>query len=373
MTFARSLDGKGLLVTMLILFGVCFAQATYWVVDQMGFARSFYDEVEQVLEREKVWANQSMNPAERALWVKDHPHLALDAGEVVFSPAALARIERDVASRINRYRWEGAFFLVVLALGIAVLVRTLRQHSRLLQRQRNFMASVGHELKSPLASIKLSAETLELRDCPPEQVRSLTGRMLQAVTRLETFIGNVMESARLEAGERDPQRQEVRLATVVRDAVDQAGTRYPDVPIEAQVHGAPTLFADAIGVQAVVQNLIDNACKSAQAAGTAGNAGATGANASVHVELLEEHRRIVLRVQDQGLGFAPEEASRLFQRFYRVGDELTRKTKGSGLGLYIAKAAMDMEGGTLDAQSAGPGSGATFTARWPKRAMEASA
>ena len=363
---SRSIDGKGLMVTMLILFGVCFAQASYWVVDQMGFARSFYNEVEQVIEHERVWANQALEPQERAQWVQGHPHLAVDADEVVLNPTALAKIEGDVASRINRYRWEGAFFLVVLGLGVGVLVRTLRQHSLLLRRQRNFMASVGHELKSPLASIKLSAETLEMRACPPEQVRSLNGRILQAVARLETFIGNVMESARLEEGGRDPQRDVVRIASILRESVQQMGTRYPGVSIHTCIEGPCEIYADALGVQAVVQNLIDNACKSTQAE-------ETEASQPIQVELLDQDESIVLKVRDEGLGFDPGEASRIFQRFYRVGDELTRKTEGSGLGLHIAKAAMDREGGALAAQSQGPGQGATFTARWPKRSKEARA
>ena len=358
---SRSLSGKGLLITMLVLFGVCFLQATYWVVDQMGFARSFHTEMARVLEQERDWANGSLESGKRANWVEGHPHLMLVDGLVELDKPAIKSVERDIQSRINRYRWEGGFFLLVLGLGIFVLIRTLRQHALLLRSQRNFMASVGHELRSPLASIKLSAETLEMRDCEPEQVRSLTERMLQGVFRLESFVNNILESARLEGGQRQPVRQEIPLDIVVSEVIEQVRTGYPDVTIEAHLVDSPMLFADAIGVQAVVQNLIDNACKSASAAG----------GGQVDVEVSRNGQGTTLRVQDDGLGFAPEETERLFQRFYRVGDELTRKTKGSGLGLHIANAAMEMEQGKLEARSAGPGEGATFSAHWPATALAA--
>lgn len=343
------------MITMAVLFGVCFLQATYWVIDQDRHAQRVHSQLIGLLEDEVRWANQVLDPETRALWSQQHPHLRVVEGQVVIDPARLESLDRERNSRINRYRWEGGFFLVVLLLGTGVLIRTLRQHGILLRRQRNFLASVGHELKSPLASIKLAAETLELRRPDPDSVARISGRMLQDVARLEGFVDNILETSRLDAGSHPLHRQELALEPLVGELVESMRTRYPEVRIDFQREHGATIFADVQATRAVVQNLLDNACKSIRAA----------AHGHVTVTLRSVESTVHLEVLDEGLGFDPKEASRLFERFYRTGDEMTRTTKGSGLGLYIAHSAMELEGGKLRAHSEGAGMGALFVAEWP--------
>ncbi len=350
------LQGRGLLITMVILFGICFLQATYWILDQTHYSSSVHTQMVELLQEETQWANEALDPSERAQFSARHPHLEERAGVIEVDGEMLARLDRNLVSRLNRYLWEGGFFLVVLVLGTFVMARTLRQHGQLLRRQRNFLASVGHELKSPLASIKLSAETLDLRELPSEQVKRLSGRMLGEVSRLEGFINNIMETARLDAGTRKLNRQRLALLPVLQEVIEEVQARHPQVPIELQVRREGNILADNLAARSVVQNLIDNACKSVSAA----------KGGTVQVQLTGDDSLVRLEVHDTGMGFDAKETDRLFERFYRVGDELTRNTKGSGLGLYIARSAMTLEGGRLVASSDGPGHGASFVAEWPR-------
>ncbi|MCA9001081.1 MAG: HAMP domain-containing histidine kinase, partial [Planctomycetes bacterium] len=150
-------------------------------------------------------------------------------------------------------------------------------------------------------------------------------------------------------------RSVLPLTEMVQDLAREVSVRYPNVEVSRHVVEDCRILGDEIGTRAVIQNLVDNACKSVKAAG----------HGDVSVNLKLEGHHAVLRVADGGLGFPKGEGERIFQRFYRVGSEMTRKTKGSGLGLYIARAAVQSDGGKLTADSAGPGKGAIFTARWP--------
>ncbi|MDF1836262.1 MAG: HAMP domain-containing sensor histidine kinase [Planctomycetota bacterium] len=349
------LTTRGFGITVIVLFGICILQASYWVFDQVGFARVIHDEMVQVLGDQAQWANEHLSEDQMEPWVAGHPHLILEGGVLRINPERMDLLQSSLDRRINRYRWEGGFFLCVLLVGIAVLVRNVRQHGNLLQRQNNFLASVGHELKSPLASIKLSAETLEMREMEPARVRKLSERMLNDVFRLEKFVGNILDSARLEAGTRRFQQVSLPLGVMVADVCREVGARYQAVGLHCDTKGSCEIYGDEIGTRAVIQNLVDNACKSVQAAG----------HGSVEVKLLEAHSKVELHVADGGLGFPPDESERIFERFYRVGSEMTRKTKGSGLGLHIARAAVEADSGRLVAHSDGPGKGATFTAKWP--------
>ncbi len=349
------LTGRGFLITVLVLFGICILQASYWVVDQVRYAKASHGETVQLLGEQALWANEHLSADQMESWAAGHPHLILNEGVLSIHPERLASLEDARARRINRYGWEGSFFLAVLLVGSAVLIRNVRQHGNLLQRQNNFLASVGHELKSPLASIKLSAETLEMREMEPTKVRKLSERMLSDVFRLEKFVGNILDSARLESGTRRTQQVALPLGSMVSDVCREVGMRYQDVELSCSTDGHCGILGDEIGTRAVIQNLVDNACKSVRAAG----------HGDVVVSLVGANSKVELKVVDGGLGFPHGEGERIFQRFYRVGSEMTRKTKGSGLGLYIAREAVHADSGRLVAQSDGPGKGATFTARWP--------
>ncbi|MFT4647831.1 MAG: signal transduction histidine kinase [Glaciecola sp.] len=347
--------GRGFLITILVLFGICILQASYWVYDQVVFAKVNHKEMVQVLGGQALWANSHLTVDQMEMWSSGHPNLILEEGTIRIKPERLEVLQDSLDRRINRYRWEGGFFLYVLVVGSVVLVRTVRQRGNLLQRQNNFLASVGHELKSPLASIKLSVETLEMREMEPARVRKLSERMLNDVFRLEKFIGNILDSARLEAGTRQFEQVDISLSEMVSDVIREVGMRYPSVDLVCKCEGTCTIFGDEIGTRAVIQNLVDNACKSVKAAG----------HGDVKVNLSVAGSLVKLDVIDRGLGFPPGEDERIFERFYRVGSEMTRKTKGSGLGLYIARAAVQADSGRLEAESEGPGLGATFKASWP--------
>ncbi|MBL4769633.1 MAG: HAMP domain-containing histidine kinase [Planctomycetes bacterium] len=349
------LNGRGFLITVLVLFGICILQASYWVLDSVAFARIIHTEMVQVLGEQANWANVHLDEDQLEAWAKGHPHLILQSGSMEINPARLEVLEEVLRRRVNRYRWEGAFFLYVLIVGSAVLIRTMRQHGNLLKRQNNFLASVGHELKSPLASIKLSAETLELRELDPARVRKLSERMLNDVFRLEKFVGNILDSARLEAGTRKMEQVTLPMSDMVSDVIREVGMRYPQVDLSYEEDLSACIYGDEIGTRAVIQNLVDNACKSVKAAG----------HGDVAVVLTCANKKVELKVIDGGLGFPDGEEDRIFQRFYRVGSEMTRKTKGSGLGLYIAREAVQADSGRLKAHSDGPDKGATFTATWP--------
>ncbi|MEZ5976539.1 MAG: ATP-binding protein [Planctomycetota bacterium] len=196
-------------------------------------------------------------------------------------------------------------------------------------------------------------------------MHKLSQRILGETARLTRFVENLLETARLDAGTRRITRQQIALADLVAEAADEVRGRYPEVQIEVQAERGLLLMADPMGTRAVIQNLIDNACKSVKA-------GANGkGHVRVHLQRAEDRARLL--VADNGMGFDPAERERIFQRFYRVGDELTRKTKGSGLGLYIARSAVEAEGGRMWAESDGPGLGARFHVLWPLFRGEAAA
>ena len=243
----------------------------------------------------------SISAATVGWWMYDHVRYARSV-EQRFAEYDPAVVE-DSDARINRVLWEGGFFLVVLVGGMAVLTRTLRHDAELRRRQQNFLAAVSHEFKSPLASIQLAAETLVLRSRDDDGKR-LGRRILEDGERLLRMIDNLLDTTRLEEG-----RQ----------------------------HLTPQLTNLAAATAAAVAAIADRA----QASG------------------------IVLAVTDDGLGFPPEDAEMIFEKFHRLGDELRRATPGTGLGLYIVKRLVELSGGTVHAASAGSGRGATVSLRWP--------
>ena len=308
-----------------------------------------------------VLALLSISAATVGWWMYDHVEYARSVEQRFAADPAVAE---DSAARINRILWEGGFFLVVLIGSMAVLTRTLRHDAELRRRQQNFLAAVSHEFKSPLASIQLAAETLVMRSLDPDN-RRLGERILEDGGRLLRMIDNLLDTTRLEEGRQQLTPQLTNLhdaATAAIEAIAERA-RLSRVTVTLEAPADLTLEVDPLVVETGLRNLLDNSLKSCVAAKT----GTVPVGGTIRVRGTRDVDGIALAVSDDGLGFAPEDAEMIFEKFHRLGDELRRATPGTGLGLYIVKRLVELSGGSVAAKSAGAGTGATVTLRWPAR------
>jgi signal transduction histidine kinase len=294
----------------------------------------------------------SLSAATVGWWMYDHVNYARSVERRFASDPVVAE---DSAARINRILWEGGFFLVVLIGGMAVLTRTLRHDTELRRRQQNFLAAVSHEFKSPLASIQLAAETLVLRSSEDDSKR-LGRRILEDGERLLRMIDNLLETTRLEEGREKlaPQLTNLHAAAMAAVAAIEERARLSHVSVMVDVPADLMLEVDPVVIETGLRNLLDNSLKSCVAANSR----------SITVRGRRGAGRVELSVLDDGLGFAPEDAGMLFEKFQRLGDELRRATPGTGLGLYIVRRLVELSGGSVHAHSDGFGKGATITLRW---------
>ncbi len=355
---AESLRVRRLQVGFLLLLAISAIQVVWWLVDQARIADRIADDRVARLEVDRDAAAAALRAGQALDELRAfYPDLLIDAEGARRRPDALRAIEIERRRHLSQYRWEGAFFLLVLGGGILVLWRVLRREADLLNRQQNFLAAVSHELRSPLASLRLTTETLLLRDLAAADRRGLLERNLEDLRRLERLVGNLLETTRLEERRAVPRRAPVDLSEAVSLAFAELGHRAAGtqgIDIEVRVEPGLGLQADPVGLGTVLRNLIGNAIESAQAAGT-----------RVEVSARRLGSAVELQVLDDGVGFEPAEGSRLFEKFYRPGSELRRNKQGSGLGLYLVRGFVALEGGEVEASSDGPGRGATFRVTWP--------
>ena len=352
-------------VAFSILLLVCIALLVWWLLDQSRVTRSFAREQIAAFDRD---ANSAQALRGRGMPLSQvralYPNLVMHetAQGLTIDRGYRERFEAERQRHMVQYGWEGLFFLLVLGAGLWVIGMVLRQRRDLAQRQQNFLAAVTHELKNPLASLKLSAETLSLRAPDPEHREALSARMLSDIGRLETMVGNLLGAARAEDGTpqaaQAPGRPEaVPLADVATELVadDAFLARAQGVAVTVQGDQATAAHAKPAHVRLVLSNLIDNAVKSVAAA--------EKADVRIRIDRVGSCAR--LDVEDDGLGFSANEQAHLFKKFFRTGNELQRRTRGTGLGLYLVKQLVEGDGGTVSAQSDGPGRGARFTVKWP--------
>jgi signal transduction histidine kinase len=244
----------------------------------------------------------------------------------------------------------------VLIGGMAVLTRTLRHDAELRRRQQNFLAAVSHEFKSPLASIQLAAETLVLRS-RDEDGKRLGARILEDGERLLRMVDNLLDTTRLEEGRQQLAPKVTHLHTAAASAVEAIAGRAQaaGITVTQAVPETLAVYVDPVVVETGLRNLLDNALKSCIAA----------KSSAIRVAGTHDAHGVTLAVSDDGLGFPPEDAAMIFEKFHRLGDELRRATPGTGLGLHIVKRLVELSGGSVHAESAGAGRGATVALRWP--------
>jgi two-component system, OmpR family, sensor histidine kinase SenX3 len=253
-------------------------------------------------------------------------------------------------------------FLGVLLLGVIIsgvvlntifLVREIRRN----EQHDAFINAVTHELKTPVASIRLYLETLQAHTLEEEKRQEFYRVMLHDSERLLSTIEQVLRTGRVGHSRRKQNVVAIDLGAVVEGCLERARTLY-HVPAEALEYQAAssrvTIRGDLDEVQAAVSNLIDNAVKY------------SGKDIRVRVELGNRNGNYaVLRVTDQGVGIPRTELKRVFKRFYRVPGPLAARIKGTGLGLFIVRSVAKRHGGRTWAESEGPGRGSTFVLQFP--------
>lgn len=325
MSRQRSPSTRTVQLGFLLLLVVCAAQLAFWMWDEVRYTGQVTAQLQEA-------------------------YTALGA-----SADSVAGFERQRFSRINRYAWEGAFFLAVLLAAMAVVLKALREEAELRRRQEQFLAAVSHEFKSPLASLRLSVETLGLRAPTGAAREELLRRITVELARLERMVANTLETSRLASGgEAHPEL--VALADVARamTAELQGFAEDCDVRVQLNVPDGLAVHADRDGLRTVIRNLLHNAIKASPKGGVV----------AVHGEA--DGHDVVLEVSDDGVGFPPKEAARLFEQFYRLEADGHGRMQGTGLGLYLVERLVTHAGGRVRAQSAGHGLGAVFTVRWPR-------
>ncbi|MGJ1266743.1 sensor histidine kinase [Sphingobacterium spiritivorum] len=243
---------------------------------------------------------------------------------------------------------EGMFFLLIFLWGVLRLKNNFKREHKIHQQQQNFLLAITHELKSPLASVKLYIQTILKRDLDKEQQQMFLQNSLKDIERLDDLVENVLLTTKLENRSYNLPKEEFNLTEMVESIVDrlQKNSCRSQI-IKPDLDADVRLVADKFAITNVVTNLIENAIKYSPPC------------ASVFVRLKRESGKLIFSVTDHGIGIPDEEKKNIFNKFYRVGNESTRKTKGTGLGLYIVKTVLQKHNASIKVKDNTP-SGSIF-------------
>lgn len=233
---------------------------------------------------------------------------------------------------------EGSVFFLLLIIGAIITRNSFKKEVALGSQQKNFLLSVTHELKSPIASIKLYLETLLKRDFDKEKQKEILHSTIKETERLLSLVDNILFSARIESGNFSIYSERINISDFTSEILSIPINRNSGPKAHQFVTGIEQdifLNTDKHAYSSIVLNLIENALKYSPE------------NSKIQVQLKKENGQVVFSVSDEGPGIPENERPNIFKKFYRVGNEETRRTKGTGLGLYIVKYLVGQLGGTI--------------------------
>jgi signal transduction histidine kinase len=257
-------------------------------------------------------------------------------------------IENAASRKTIQFISEGTTFLVLILVGAVFVFRATRRQIKLSQQQQNFMMAVTHELKTPIAVAQLNLETLQKRQLDEDKRQMLISNTLQEANRLNTLCNNILFASQLDAGAYATTKQEVNFSDLLEGCIDSFKKRFSARIVQERINESIYIFGETLLLQMLVNNLIDNANKYASK------------DTPITVSLSQKEDQVEFSVADLGEGLAEEEKKKVFEKFYRVGEENTRKTKGTGLGLYLCKKIVQGHGGKIFVSNNQP-QGSIFT------------
>lgn len=264
----------------------------------------------------------------------------------------LARIETTENRRTVMFIGEGIIFLAIILLGGFFVYRSIYKQMKLSQQQQNFMMAVTHELKSPIAAAKLNLETLLKHRLDEEKRVKLLDNTIRETNRLDQLCNNILLASQMETDRYQLFREDLNLSDLIDKWVKEIKGRIATHSIQAHILPDVWLNGDKFMLQIALNNLVENAAKYAPR------------NTAIDVRLQQTGSQLKLIVTDEGPGVPADERERIFLKFYRIGNENTRKAKGSGLGLFLVRRIVQQHGGTIIVKDNVP-AGACFEITWP--------
>lgn len=274
-----------------------------------------------------VWWFVSLEKQSKEIARQQYANLAVQAEtmttiELADKTKAIAREEKR---NTGKYVAEGITFLILIAFGAIFVYRSIRKQFTLQQQQQNFMMAVTHELKTPIAVARLNLETLQKYTLDPEKQKKLIRNTLDETNRLNLLTNNILVSSQLDADRYNSAREELDLSALLLDCIRDFRKRFPDRLFEATVEEDVDISGDALLLQMLINNLLENANKYSPK------------ESPIRAVLNKAPGQVRLQIIDEGPGIADEEKTKIFSKFYRIGNESTRKTQGTGLGLYLCR------------------------------------
>ena len=250
------------------------------------------------------------------------------------TPAFLT-LKKDYVKQKWMIVGEAVVLTISLLLGFWLINRGYHKEVMASNQRRNFLLSITHELKSPLASIRLVLETILKRSLKKEQVEKLGTSALKETDRLNKLVNDLLLSAKLESAY-EPNRQEIDINQLLEEVVDQSRTKYPNSFFELTLKNKEaSYYGDQTGIRSVILNLLENGVKY------------SFGEAQMEISCANQTEGIQIQIKDQGIGISDKDKKKIFDKFYRIGNEDTRKTKGTGLGLFIVDQIVKAHNGSV--------------------------
>lgn len=229
---------------------------------------------------------------------------------------------------------EGGVFMIILTIGFYITFRGLKKEMKFSQQQRNFLLSITHELKTPIAAIKLYLQTIQKRNPEEDKRKEMLGKSLQENERLSTLVENILTVTKMEDEAYPLNKEHFDLSEFIEEiGLKVMETQRKFLDFEFIIQPEVKFNGDRNAMHMVLINLISNAVKYSPEGG------------NITISLFHKEGETAFSIADEGPGIPKEEKDEIFKKFYRVGNESTRTNKGTGLGLFIVKQITQMHGG----------------------------
>ncbi len=268
------------------------------------------------------------------------------------SPDFISTIHKEETARQIMVGMEGVVFLLVLAFGLWLVHKSIVRLQKLQHHQQNFMMAVTHELKTPLSSLNIYLDTLQSPKISETDKAAIIPKMKEDIHRLRNLVDNVLEASRYEQSRPEQKKERINLTALVSERLTDL-KRAPNhklLKLHQSLSPDVYIYGNRKSITRVLDALLGNAVKYN-----------TNPTVIIDVTLSTSNDDILLKITDNGIGLEKKEQRAVFDRFYRVGNELTRDFDGTGLGLYLSREIIRAHGGDISVHSDGLGKGTTFT------------